>query len=114
MLGRVFFWVAESRRPLGSEALRKRPELPTCLAVFAAVLPEAQVHRGNLLAASHALGVRRHPEDVSLQLLDAVAVVTDDTSEGRLPDLSQLRRREDSRILIPKPVSMPQPAELCC
>lgn len=70
---------------------------------FAAVLPEAQVHRGNLLAASHALGVRRHPEDVSLQLLDAVAVVTDDTSEGRLPDLSQLRRREDSRILIPKP-----------
>lgn len=34
MLGRVFFWVAESRRPLASEALRKRPELPTCLAVL--------------------------------------------------------------------------------
>jgi len=34
MLGSVFFWVAEARRPLASETLRKSPELPTCLAVF--------------------------------------------------------------------------------
>lgn len=32
-----------------------------------------------------------------------VAVVTDDTSKGCLSDLSQLRWREDSRILIPEP-----------
>lgn len=34
MLGRVFFWVAEARRPLASEPLRKSPELPACLAVL--------------------------------------------------------------------------------
>lgn len=34
VLGRVFFWVAEARRPLASEPLRESPELPTCLAVL--------------------------------------------------------------------------------
>jgi len=67
-----------------------------------AVLPQAEVHRRNLFAADHALWVRCHSEDISLELLDVVTVVTDDTSKGRLSDLSQLRRREDSRILIPK------------
>lgn len=79
------------------------PRAISLLPTFAAVLPEAQVHRGDLLAADHALGVRCHPENVPLQLLNVVAVVTDDTSEGRLPDLSQLCWCEDSRILIPKP-----------
>lgn len=67
-----------------------------------AVLPQAEVHCGNLFAANHALRVRRHPEYISLELLDVVTVVTDDTSKGCLSDLSQLRRCEDSRILIPK------------
>lgn len=66
------------------------------------VLPQAEVHGGNLLAAHHALWVRCHPEDVPLELLDVVTVVTDDSSEGRLSDLSQLGRREDSGVLIPK------------
>lgn len=66
------------------------------------VLPQSEVHRGNLFTADHALWVRCHPEDISLELLDVVTVVTDDTSKGCLSDLSQLRRREDSGILIPK------------
>lgn len=114
MLGRVFFRVAESRRPLASEPLRKSPELPTCLAVLAAVLPEAEVHSRDLLAAHHALWVRCHTENVPLELLDVVAVVTDDTSKGCLSELSQLRWREDSWILIPKSISIPQLSELCC
>lgn len=72
---------------------------------LAAVLPQAEIHRGNLLAADHALRVRGHLENISLELLDVVAVVTDDTSKGCLSDLSQLRRREDSGILIPKPAA---------
>lgn len=72
------------------------------LPTLAAVLPEAEVHSRDLLAAHHALWVRCHTEDVPLELLDVVAVVTDDTSKGCLSELSQLRWREDSWILIPK------------
>lgn len=70
---------------------------------LATVLPQAEIHRRNLFAADHALWVRGHLEDISLELLDVVAVVTDDTSKGCLFDLSQLRRCEDSGILVPKP-----------
>lgn len=72
------------------------------LLTLTTVLPQAEVHRGNLVTGDHALWVRCHPEDISLELLDVVTVVTDDTSKGCLSDLSQLRRREDSRILIPE------------
>ena len=47
-------------------------------------------------------------EDVRLELIDAVQVVADDSSERNLPDFLQLRRSECARmvaVLVPKSIS---------
>ena len=83
------------------EPLSIHTRTESCL-TFAAVLPHAQVNLRDVVAAAIAVGQLRHPEDVTLDASDVVAIVTHHPCQRGLFQLGQLGRSEHAWVFVPE------------